>query len=591
MNEKAHWNRLLASGETQALRAALKQAKPPAIARWLDTERDWRGTPLIEAAGNPRCDTAMLALLVEAGADPDRITNGDYQRNALGAALGTGELAKVQWLVGAGARLHYSRGGYTAIIDAVHGRDVLRDPHLLDLLAWLIAQGVDLDAITRYGESALRVLSRLGRFDAVRLLLDAGADASQLEFSPLHHATVFGTAGEMAALMRAGADLEALDRWSRTPLLLAAQCGNLDKLDQLRAAGANFQAVGRCGKPLLFYPIDMHRADVLRGLLERGAFVAQTDEFGATALHEAAEQDAVDCIAPLLAAGAELDGVHNGETPLAASRSAACARRLLQAGADPAFLRGEVQRVLLGLPPEPDDTLLDCSAADFAAAARGGVGRRNGEEITHPYHLAMIRSGVSAYAARQAFGAEAEPLESPLWCAMRFGQSLTLLADGRVVQIAGEHEDGYDPDFRIYNDVFVHHPDGRIQVFGYPEDVFPPTDFHTATLVGGAIWIIGRLGYLGTRRPETTPVVRLDLATMRIEAVRTSGTPPAWLHRHRADLRPGGDVIRVTGGTVIRPHSDELGYAPNPSAFELNLRTGVWAECPAPPHPSPTGSQ
>jgi hypothetical protein len=40
--------------------------------------------------------------------------------------------------------------------------------------------------------------------------------------------------------------------------------------------------------------------------------------------------------------------------------------------------------------------------------------------------------------------------------------SLTLLPDGRAIQIGGEHEDYYDPDFCIYNDVFVHEPDRSI---------------------------------------------------------------------------------------------------------------------------------
>jgi hypothetical protein len=55
-----------------------------------------------------------------------------------------------------------------------------------------------------------------------------------------------------------------------------------------------------------------------------------------------------------------------------------------------------------------------------------------------------------------------------------------IFADRRTVQIAGKHEDHYDPDFRIYNDVFVHTRDG-ITVHGYPQSDLPPTDFRTAT--------------------------------------------------------------------------------------------------------------
>jgi hypothetical protein len=41
------------------------------------------------------------------------------------------------------------------------------------------------------------------------------------------------------------------------------------------------------------------------------------------------------------------------------------------------------------------------------------------------------------------------------------------------------------------SDVVVHHPDGRIDIFGYPKAAFPPTDFHSARLVGNRIALIG----------------------------------------------------------------------------------------------------
>jgi len=145
-----------------------------------------------------------------------------------------------------------------------------------------------------------------------------------------------------------------------------------------------------------------------------------------------------------------------------------------------------------------------------------------------------------------------------------------------VVQIAGEHEDSYDPDFCIYNDVFVHHPDGRIQVFGYPRDVFPPTDFHTATLVGDFIYIVGNLGYQEARRPGTTPVYRLALRTMEIQALATSGPAPSWIHRHRADLLQGGTEILVSAGTVIVGDGEDASYEPNTERFVLDLRSGAW---------------
>ena len=103
----------------------------------------------------------------------------------------------------------------------------------------------------------------------------------------------------------------------------------------------------------------------------------------------------------------------------------------------------------------------------------------------------MVCSGGNAYVARQKFNDE--ELGQAVWCYDRHGHSLTKLPDGRFIGIAGEHEDYYDPDFFIYNDVFIHDGAGRVEIYRYPQDIFPATDFHTATLVGDQIIIIGSL--------------------------------------------------------------------------------------------------
>jgi hypothetical protein len=54
-------------------------------------------------------------------------------------------------------------------------------------------------------------------------------------------------------------------------------------------------------------------------------------------------------------------------------------------------------------------------------------------------------------------------------------KSCTGLPDGRVVCIAGEHEDYYGPDFYIYSDVVVFDPDSAIvtlAVFGSGRNIY-----------------------------------------------------------------------------------------------------------------------
>ncbi len=540
-------------------------------------------TPLMHAVVDGHANADMVRLLLQHGADPNASTTSPYQQRlgVLSLATGAGDPEKVAALLDAGADLHYSRDGFGALLDAVHGRDIARDDRLVPLLELVIERGAALDTITSYAESGLRVLSRVGRFDAVAVLLAAGADESQLAWTPLIRAVALGTLADVRAEVES-AELEARDFWQRTAWLVAVLSGGIEKASFLRERGANMGARGRCAKPVLFYAIDAHRPAMLAWLLATGIDPADTDEFGNGALSHAAEHGNLDAIDQLLAAGVPVDGVprdgsRDGMTPLWHAVDAATAQRLLDAGADPQRLQHEQRRLLLGLPEEPDVQLLEISAADFAAGRDRRFGTGNPELMSVTFWEAMVRSGVSGYAAAERFGFERawDDRAQPVWCAQRFGQSLTFLPDGRIVQVAGEHEDGYDPDFCIYNDVFVHEPDGTLRIYGYPQSVFPPTDFHTATRVGNTLWLIGSLGYYGSRQFGETPVFVLDLDSFRIKRVATEGETPGWISRHRAVLQSSHE-IRISGGMVAVKTDDDEAYVANTATFVLDIERRIW---------------
>lgn len=492
-------------------------------------------------------------------------------------ALGAGDPSEVQALIDQGSDLHYrDANGYGALVDAIHGRDVFTDDRLPELLRLLIAHRVDLNRISTHGESGLRVLSRLGRFDAVQHLLEAGADESQLAWTPLIRAVAIGTLDEVRRLLASGVPLEERDWWSRTAWLVALQTGDLAKASLLAERGADLEAVGRYGMPPLFYPIQCRRTALLRWLLELGFNVEQTNEFGATALMEAAEVGFEEGVELLLGAGAQLDLEHHGNTALGIARNRRIITRLLDAGADPRRLGNEGRRVLMELPAEPDIGLLEgVTRDDFLRARTRRYGSSNPERMKEPFWIDMIRSGVCGYSATQHFKGPSSMGREPVWCAQRFGQSLTLLPDGRMVLIGGEHEDSYDPDFCIYNDVFIRETDGSISILGYPESVFPPTDFHTATRVDDALYIIGSLGYWGRRDYGRTPVHRLDLRTWRIDRLEPTGQGPGWIHGHRA-TRVSDHGILVTGGEVLTWEGDEEQSVNNSQGFLLDTQDLVW---------------
>lgn len=179
-------------------------------------------------------------------------------------------------------------------------------------------------------------------------------------------------------------------------------------------------------------------------------------------------------------------------------------------------------------------------------------GRANPERMNNPVWEWLIRSKLNAYSANELHHGPDSLDAGPAWCFDRFGQTSTMLTDGWEVLIAGEHEDYYDADFYIYNDAVVRHPDGNMDIFGYPSEVFPPTDFHTANLVGNQIILVGSLGHPEQRRPETTQIMVLDITTLAISSVQVSGVPPRWIHRHEAVLEEGGGSLLIRGGKLCK---------------------------------------
>lgn len=214
----------------------------------------------------------------------------------------------------------------------------------------------------------------------------------------------------------------------------------------------------------------------------------------------------------------------------------------------------------------------------------------NPEKIESELWTRAIREGWGGYALRKhleakggSIGADGavcrnyahssyrEAVPGPSWSWDRFGQTATPLPDGRIIHIAGEHEDYYDPDFCIYNDVIVEHPDARLEFYLYPKDIFPPTDFHTATLFGDDIILIGALGYKDMRRIGETQVLRLNTHTLSIEPVKTNGNGPGWISRHRAELLDDTNLL-ILGGMI----ETEQGYIQNGELFMLDLATMSW---------------
>src|SRR5688572_5161946 len=209
----------------------------------------------------------------------------------------------------------------------------------------------------------------------------------------------------------------------------------------------------------------------------------------------------------------------------------------------------------------------------FAKWRSPRFGCTNRERMNNPFWEWMVGTRLDGFQANEKLNGPGSFEAGPVWCFRRFGQSSTKLPDGREILVGGEHEDSYDPDFYIYNDVVVKQPNGQIEIFGYPKEEFPPTDFHTATLVDGTIILIGALGYHTERKPGVTQVLTLDPATMKIASLASSGANPGWIFEHEAQLADNGRSIVVKGGKIAREPNT---FVDNIDEWKLHLPNMTW---------------
>lgn len=94
------------------------------------------------------------------------------------------------------------------------------------------------------GFTALQLASYFGQGEAVRLLLDHGADVSaisrnDMQIQPLHAAVAARSQAAVAALLVAGADPNARQHGGWTPLMAAEQHGDNEIVRLLMDHGAN----------------------------------------------------------------------------------------------------------------------------------------------------------------------------------------------------------------------------------------------------------------------------------------------------------------------------------------------------------------
>eukprot|EP00903_Cladosiphon_okamuranus_P012365 g11590.t1 len=290
----------------------------------------------------------LLSTLLQSGADKDSIDNDGDTPLILAAIKGHLPVTKALLAAGADVRVHSSETSDTALHCAANGghRGVLSALLLggadkdarnnegdtpLTLAAFrghssivddLLAAGANVDAVDKRGDASLAWATTNGYLPVVETLLAAGADYnirnSNTGRTAVHDAAAKGHADVLTALLRSGADKDAVDNQGRPPLIEACIEGHLRVVEALLEAGADVSPRSTVsGRASLHFAAIGNHSGILCALLLSGADKDVVDNFGDTPLALAAHAGHLSAVEYLLAAGARRDTVDNeGKPPL-----------------------------------------------------------------------------------------------------------------------------------------------------------------------------------------------------------------------------------------------------------------------------------
>lgn len=117
-------------------------------------------------------------------------------------------------------------------------------------------------------------------------------------------------------LLAHGADANAVTS-ANLPLIVMVAHGHIEQLRALLDAGADVNASNNYGFTAIHKAVSRGMVDNIKLLIERGANVNAKSSYGWTPLHESVKSNSLDATQVLLDAGADVNALsNNGQTPL-----------------------------------------------------------------------------------------------------------------------------------------------------------------------------------------------------------------------------------------------------------------------------------
>ena len=184
--------------------------------------------------------------------------------------------------------------------------------HDLAKMKLLIQHGADVNAKAKTGNTPLLIASvGHGKYDAIKLLIDNGADVSSInnrKENALIRASLFGDTATVSLLLSKGFDIDALSLDSTTALINAVLNANKPVIFQLLERGADPDILSFFGLTSLSFAVIFTDAESVKAILKKTKKVNAMDIGGNTVLMYAGynEHDDVEMIQALLDKGADV---------------------------------------------------------------------------------------------------------------------------------------------------------------------------------------------------------------------------------------------------------------------------------------------
>lgn len=145
----------------------------------------------------------------------------------------------------------------------------LREKAMKVFAVLLKARGIDVDLQANNGDTALMIAAYTANKVAVQALLDKGAAVNRAGWTALHYAAAAGDNDIVNLLLDKSAELDALSPNKTTPIMMAARGGHIYTVKILLDAGADASLKNDAGMSAIDFARQNGNKDIIEGLTYR----------------------------------------------------------------------------------------------------------------------------------------------------------------------------------------------------------------------------------------------------------------------------------------------------------------------------------